>query len=222
MRGSIDRLRAMALALLALPVLAACAHVGQDELDGRLSDLRAEISQEIEAGDQQVSDELGGRIDGLEQRTAALESDLADMEEEFGATIERLETALRFNVPVHFGFDEAEIRQQDRAVLDRFLRVAGNYYPDALITVEGFTDPAGSEAYNMALGQRRADAVRSYLVEQGMPEGQIRAVSYGENANRQVADAAHGPGEEGWQNRRVVLVIDHGSMSAGRMETQQD
>ena len=85
----------------------------------------------------------------------------------------------------------------------------GEYYPDALLTVEGFADPSGSEAYNLALGQRRAEAVQRYLIdsEDFAPEF-VRAVSYGEDVGRLVAPGQGGP-QAGWENRRVVLVIEH-------------
>ena len=63
--------------------------------------------------------------------------------------------------------DEAVIREEDQPLLDRFSGVVSNYFPHALITVEGFTDQFGSREYNMKLGQRRADAVRDYLVDMG-------------------------------------------------------
>jgi len=55
---------------------------------------------------------------------------------------------------------------------------------------------------------RRADAVKAFLVEQGMTGENIRTVSYGESQPRIVAAGEHGPGTAGWQNRRVVIVID--------------
>jgi peptidoglycan-associated lipoprotein len=88
--------------------------------------------------------------------------------------------------------------------------VAREYYPDALITVEGFTDPSGSEEYNLRLGQRRAEAVAAYLTEMSDLTGdKLRAVSYGEDTRRLVMPEGWGPGAPGWENRRVVLVIDH-------------
>ncbi|MCJ7630232.1 MAG: OmpA family protein, partial [Longimicrobiales bacterium] len=89
-------------------------------------------------------------------------------------------------------------------------QVVAKYYPSSLVTVEGFTDPVGSPEYNLVLGKRRADAVRDYLVNHtGLNPDQVRAVSYGEAANRLVSDNGRGPGQEGWENRRVALVIDH-------------
>jgi hypothetical protein len=76
------------------------------------------------------------------------------------------------------------------------------------VTVEGFTDPSGSAAYNKELGQARADAVKEYLGS-SLGGTTVRAVSYGEASNRQITPGAQGPGEEGLENRRVALVIDY-------------
>lgn len=188
----------------------ACSTVSPEEMDTGLAALRAEMMQEMEAGDEQVSQRLGSRINSVEQRLSQLESDLQEMEREFEVTVQRLEDQLRFDVPVYFGFDESELSPQAAPILDRFASVVQQYYPEALITVEGFTDPSGSAAYNQTLGQRRADAVRQYLVENGSVNDQrVRAVSYGEDSSRLVQPSATGPGQDGWQNRRVVLVIDH-------------
>ncbi len=208
MRGLVERpvflLLGAIIPLMALP--SGCATVKRQEMEDRLSILGSELRREIHEGDQR----LGARIDGVEARLEAQERALAALERDFNAKIERLETALRFNVPVYFGFDQAEVRAQDFAVLDRFAQVVREHYPTALVTVEGFTDPAGAPEYNMRLGRRRADGVRQYLVDRGgLPVDRIRAVSYGETVERQVVRGAHGPGETGWENRRVVLVIDH-------------
>jgi peptidoglycan-associated lipoprotein len=188
----------------------ACSTVSPDEMDTSLQALRAEMMEEMQAGDEAVSDELGGRLSTVERRIAALESDLQQMERDFEVSIARLEDQLRFNVPVYFAFDDATVEQEDEAVLNRFGSVAREYYPDALITVEGFTDASGSAEYNLQLGERRASAVRAYLIESSeLPDGQIRAVSYGEDNRRLIMPDNTGPGIPGWENRRVVLVIDH-------------
>ena len=89
-----------------------------------------------------------------------------------------------------------------------------DHHPGTLITVEGFADPLGSVAYNKKLGQERADAVRDYLVQTGgLPADKVRAVSYGEAKNRQVAPGA--TGDAGAQNRRVALVIEDVPPAAG-------
>ena len=190
-------------------ILSGCARVKPEELDAALADIRTEM----QAGDQRVSGEvatLGGRVDGLESRLDALESRLTQLAQEFDATVERLETAIRFDMPVYFDFDSSDLTDTHRQILSRFAGVVREYYPTALITAEGFTDAVGTPEYNEALGLRRADAVKDFLVQQGLSGDQVRSVSYGEAQNRQVS-SAHGPGSEGWENRRVALVIDHGA-----------
>jgi peptidoglycan-associated lipoprotein len=141
-----------------------------------------------------------------------LETEVAGLRRAFGAAAVRLEgveASLRFVTPIHFAYDRAEIRPEDREFLDRFAAVMKQRYADATITVEGFPDPAGNEAYNLALGRRRAETVRTYLVDSGgLAPAQVRAVSYGEATDRLVLPNAHGPGEPGLENRRVAMVID--------------
>ena len=104
--------------------------------------------------------------------------------------------------------DRAELRESDRPVLDRFASVVREHYPGAVVTVEGFADPAGSAAYNRRLGQRRGESVRQYLTSDGqLGAERIRVVSYGEARDRQVVPGAQGP--NGLPNRRVALVIDY-------------
>lgn len=190
--------------------MGACKTVSPEDMDAGLAALRAELQGELNAGDERVAAQLDGRVSGIERRMAALEADLQQMERDFEVSIARLEDELRFNVPVYFAFDDATIEEEDEAILERFGAVAQRYYPEALITVEGFTDSSGNEAYNLDLGQRRAQAVADYLAANTPVAGdRVRAVSYGENTERLVMPEGWGPGGAGWENRRVVLVIDH-------------
>jgi peptidoglycan-associated lipoprotein len=179
----------------------------------RSSTFRTEMEllrEEMREGDANLDQRLSSRIDAMETRMAALEQELMSLEEEFGARVERMEASLRVHTPVHFGFDEARLDSDQLPVLERIGAVLREYYPQALITVEGFTDPAGSATYNLQLGQRRADEVRAFLLAEGwMSEAQVRAVSYGEDTSRLVRPDAAGPGDRGRENRRVVIVIDH-------------
>ena len=73
----------------------------------------------------------------------------------------------------------------------------------ASVTIEGHCDERGSEEYNVALGERRADAVRRYLLDLGVDGSQISVVSYGE-----ARPAVNGTGETAWQlNRRAQFVV---------------
>jgi len=201
----------------AIPVtfaLAGCSFVKKQDMDDQLANMRSEMEAErlaqIAEGDQATAAGLNGRMDGLSSRMDGLARELASLEEDFNARVEELETALRFDVPVYFGFDEDEVVSEYRAFLDRFAQVVTEYYPLSTVTVEGFTDRVGSPEYNLALGKRRAEAVKDYLVQfGGLSTERIRAVSYGEAADRLVAADGYGPGPEGWENRRVALVIDH-------------
>ena len=189
-------------------VTAACAHVGQEQFDSEIAALRAEMEQTA-SGSNRSTEAQTAQIARLEARLDGLARGLSALEGEFDVTVQRLETAVRFDMPVYFAFDEANLRPEDLPVLGRFAGVVGEYYPDALLTVEGFTDPTGSPTYNLALGQRRAEAVQRYLVEsEDFSPERVRAVSYGEDAARLVSPGQGGP-QAGWENRRVVLVIEH-------------
>ncbi len=187
-----------------------CAGVKQEDVSSQLASLR----DEMRAGD----DQLSGRIDQLSTRVGNLESQLQSLRNDFNVSMERMQGMIKFNVPVHFDFDKADIRDLDRPVLDRFASVVKQFYGEATVTVEGFADPAGSEAYNQRLGMRRADAVKRYLTTTaGLRADMVKAVSYGETPNRQVVPGARGPGMTGVENRRVALVIDYSGQVRGRM-----
>lgn len=218
MRHSLRGLATAAGVATLLTLTIGCAHVNRDELQTELSALESDLRQEVRTGDAQLADRIDtvdGRVDGLQAhladldaRTATLENDLQALAADVGATVQRLENAIAFNAPVHFDYDSAEVRESDAPLLERFAEVAHGYYPDSLITVEGFTDPAGSEAYNQKLGLARADSVKTLLSEHGIEPARLRTVSYGEAENRQVLPGAQGPGEAGLMNRRVTLVIE--------------
>lgn len=205
----------MAIGALAMAVgLAGCAaKVKQEDFNNEMAKLR----QEMQAGDQAVAARVDSTNQALAEQRAridALEQELQAFRSEYTVSIEKVRGMLKFNVPVYFEFDSAELREADRPVLDRFAAVVTEYYPGALVTVEGFADPSGSVAYNMQLGKRRAETVQEYLgTSGGLGADKLKAVSYGESRNRQVVPGATGPGEEGIENRRVALVIDHAAVA---------
>ena len=194
--------------------LAGCAaKVKQEDFNNEMAELR----QEMQAGDQAVATRVDSTNQALAEQRArveTLEQELQSFRSEYTVSIEKVRGQLKFNVPVHFDFASSELRDADRPVLDRFAAVVTEYYPGALITVEGFADPSGSAAYNMQLGMRRAQAVQEYLATSGgLSADELKAVSYGEARNRQVVPGAKGPGDQGVENRRVALVIDHAAVA---------
>src|SRR5687767_14333756 len=78
----------------------------------------------------------------LRADVAALRSELQTLRTEFGAQISALEDGLQFVFPVNFAFDDASVRPQDQAALDRFASVVGKHHGTSVLTVEGFADPA--------------------------------------------------------------------------------
>ena len=124
----------------------------------------AKLRQEMQAGDQQVATRLDSTNQAVAAQNAridALEQELQAFRSEYTVSIEKVRGMLKFNVPVHFEYDSAELREADRPVLDRFASVVTEYYPGALVTVEGFTDPSGERRLQPAAWQAaRAGGVR--------------------------------------------------------------
>jgi outer membrane protein OmpA-like peptidoglycan-associated protein len=98
---------------------------------------------------------------------------------------------------------KAEIKSGATANLDR-LTAFMNEYPQRTATIEGFTDSMGSEEMNQSLSQRRADAVKGYLVGQGVGSARLSTSGRGENAP--VGDNESAAGRQ--QNRRVEVIIN--------------
>jgi peptidoglycan-associated lipoprotein len=211
---------------LAIGMAGCGAGVKQEEYNTEVAKLR----EEIQTGDRQLADRVDSInqvVDSTNRVVAAQQARIDAMGQEFQAlrddyqvSMEKVKGQLRFDVPVHFDFDRSELREADLPVLDRFAGVVRDYYAGALVTVEGFADPAGDYAYNLSLGQARADVVRSYLVTTAaLPAESVRAVSYGEVLKRQVVPGAKGPGDTGIENRRVTLVIDHAAVATDQLST---
>ena len=104
---------------------------------------------------------------------------------------------------VNFDFDSAELTVSARSTLNRqsaFLSVN----PDLMIVIEGHADERGTREYNLALGERRATAVRDYLVAKGINAARVRTVSYGKER-----PAVSGSDEAAWaKNRRATTVLN--------------
>ena len=103
---------------------------------------------------------------------------------------------------VFFDTDQSTLRDDARATLSRqaeWLKRYGNYQ----ITIEGHCDERGTREYNLALGERRATAVRQFLAGQGIPAGRVSTISYGKERPDVV-----GSDEGSWsRNRRGVTVL---------------
>lgn len=112
---------------------------------------------------------------------------------------------------VHFDFDKSDIRSDAEPVLQRKVSVLREY-PGIRLRLEGHCDERGSNEYNLALGQRRAESVRRYLMSYGIDAGRFQMISYGEE--RPLVNAQN---EQAWgQNRRAEFVVtDPGGLGSG-------
>ena len=104
---------------------------------------------------------------------------------------------------VYFGFDSAELAGEAKATLDRQAAFL-NVNPTMVVIIEGHADERGTREYNLALGDRRAVAVRDYLLAKGLNAARVRTVSYGKER-----PAVSGSNEESWaKNRRAATVLN--------------
>lgn len=103
---------------------------------------------------------------------------------------------------VFFDTDSYDVDAEDQATLSRQAQWLAKY-PNASVTIEGHCDERGTREYNLALGERRANAAKNYLVSVGVPASRISVISYGKE--RPLATSSD---EAAWaQNRRAVTVV---------------
>jgi peptidoglycan-associated lipoprotein len=131
----------------------------------------AEIEEEAQA-EEEASSDLA-RFDDLFNRPEE-----GDVEEEPAppppTKIERVKLE-----DIHFEFDRYTLTPDARRILSKHARVLKED-PEIRILIEGHCDERGTQEYNLALGQRRAQAAKDYLLNSGVPPGRITVISYGE------------------------------------------
>lgn len=184
----IMKLKTLTGIMLAMFLLAGCATVGEDEarVEERDDGLTAE---ELEAIDRQRAAEA----EGLEDRRSIEGAELEELLEDPDSPISQR--------TVYFAFDSSDIREEDMDILESHAAFLMDH-PDQQIMVQGHTDERGSPEYNLALGERRAAAVKRVLVINGVGDEQVQVTSYGEEMPVEM-----GSDEEAWsQNRRAELV----------------
>ena len=152
----------------------------------------------------------GPDMEPMEQAPSMDESSAPSMES-VGPTVENgkvvvpiddgMGTTEMLNGVFYFDFDQAIVKRSGHEELDKHASVlGGDRY--LKVRVEGHADERGTREYNLALGERRANALRAYLVAQGASRSQIEVISYGEEKPVNTGHA-----ESSWaQNRRVEIV----------------
>lgn len=178
--GTFSRLSGLTLAALAVTMLSACGSKPQVR-----PDTPPPTQVPADQGDEVATVVRG---DG---------DDMAGFSAQERAALEALQ---REGMIVYFEYDSSRISDQALALLTRHGQFATRF-SNVSVRLEGHTDERGSREYNVGLGERRAQAVKQALGLQGIPEGRMTTVSYGEER-----PAAQGSGESSWsRNRRVEL-----------------
>ena len=186
--------------LLALPLLGACEPKSQtpvDTLDPPEA-LLADEEQEAQAADGVKTTRLGDDGSVLSDELVGEETGA-----EYAAAGDDMESLPAQGTTVYFGYDSTDIEPQYMGIIQKMAdRLSGN--ASATVRLEGHTDERGSRAYNLALGERRAQGVLDVLLEKNVLPEQVDWVSYGEEI-----PAVTGQGEDVWrQNRRVEMILD--------------
>lgn len=170
---------------LPLTVLSACSSNSDTDEQSQV-DTNAQITQNAEAAQKEQE---AVRV------TAAKRA--AEIEEQKRQELE----ALRAEHIIYFDFDVSNVNEQFSAILDAHAKFL-NTNSDVKVLVEGHADERGTPEYNIALGERRAKSVVTYLENMGVAASQITVVSYGEE-KPMIKDRS----EEAFaKNRRAVLV----------------
>lgn len=104
---------------------------------------------------------------------------------------------------VFFGYDQYDLTSEARSQIEQQVRWL-KQYPNLNVTVEGHCDERGTREYNLALGEKRAMAVRNFMIALGISPSRIQTISYGKER-----PAVLGSDESSWaQNRRAVTVVE--------------
>jgi peptidoglycan-associated lipoprotein len=173
-------LLAMVIVAVSLVSLAACSHRGSKK------DRRSEAALEEETmkplGEEGIS----------EQELEEARRKVAELRRKEGGVL----------APVYFEFDDFSLSDQAKAVLAQNAAwLMNNAQRDVII--EGHCDERGTDEYNVALGERRANSVKRYLISLGVNAAQLSTISFGEER-----PATQGHTEEEWaKNRRAEFVV---------------
>lgn len=176
----------VALLLPAVLILGGCGTTGEAEQD------QAEVAGGGAAA---------GDADAAASAATTAPADAMPKEEPAEPERNPLEEGLLAQRVVYFDFDSSVVHDDAMSMLRAHAEYLSNNN-GTVITVEGHCDERGTREYNIALGERRADAVRRILMANGVAASQIKIISYGEER-----PAALGHNEDAWaQNRRAELV----------------
>ena len=176
--------------IIALPVVTmmACSSGPSEE---ELAAERNRVAQEQAAAEQQAREAEEQRVQAEAAQRRERQQEMAQQEME----------ALKNEQTVYFDFDRANIKPEFQTLLDKHAEYLIKN-SDQSIVIEGHTDSRGTPEYNIALGERRAQSVQTYLQNAGVSSSQISVVSYGEEKPAVMGSTEYAMA----QNRRGVVV----------------
>lgn len=123
-----------------------------------------------------------------------------------GAAAQAEQQIVQVGDTVFFAFDRFDLDERAQRTLDQQASVLLRF-PQTNVIIEGHCDERGTREYNLALGERRANAVKEYLAALGVAPARMRAISYGDERPLVI-----GSNEAAWaQNRRAVTVVAGGA-----------
>ena len=142
------------------------------------------------------------KVEKVEEAATQVETPQLTDEELFQRrTLEEL-NQMGYLKRIHFDFDKYFIREDMKPILEQNAQWLLKF-PTVVITIDGHCDERGTEEYNMALGEKRADSAKNYLVNLGVPGERLKTVSYGK-----MKPLVQGVDEETYfQNRRDEFTI---------------
>ncbi len=150
-----------------------------------------------------TTDQVKRIAEGLQTERVAsnsFESNSGKTDEELKKEAQDIRDKLMELEKVYFAYDKSDIMEKSRKTLNDNAEVLGEQR-NVDILIEGHSDERGTDDYNLALGQRRAESVKDYLINLGVSEMRITTISYGETS-----PDAIGHDESAWKwNRRAVL-----------------
>lgn len=180
---------------------------------------KAEEAEQARLSAEKAQQELTARLDRERQ---AAEQERAEMrrrlQEQLNVILETRDSARGLIVnmsDVLFEFGKSDLRPGAR---EKLAKIAGVLlaHPDLRLEVEGHTDSVGSDEFNQTLSEKRAEAVRGYLTQQGVQTNNVVARGFGES--KPVASNGDAAGRQ--QNRRVEIVVSGESINAGMRPSQ--
>ena len=149
----------------------------------------------------ETASEVGGDSTSTSSTSAA--SSASSSESSSAAAKAEADKLAEVGNTVYFDFDSSELSDNAQMTLNRQAAFL-NVNPTLVIVVEGHADERGTREYNLALADRRATAVRDYLLAKGLNSARVRTVSYGKER-----PAAEGSTESVWEkNRRAATVLN--------------